>query len=618
MINFHYKTQRRKIIMSSTLAITRNDTFIPETIKSEKKPSSDIVSKVSAVFGAFLIASALILLKVTTMPVLAILIGVAGGVILTISLIALSKIGPEKQNQQTPEPKKQQPNSTTVNNNSKTTETIEKKQEENQIVKSNEPPSAVKLLLERFDKCWDPVKKLFNHKSTASVPGLDFNTEKFNATLKEYNSKFAKPVEQVDYKTDLGFIQKMDLPPRSKLFVRADLHGDLKSLIENLKVLQFQGLLDDNFKCTDKDVQLIFLGDYMDRGDQSLQIVELLARLKLLNPDQVHVIRGNHENIEQNKKDGGQNLWDHIWPNKKDDIQNQAYLTTFYESMPLSLYVCQADKNHQGEKEYVQLTHGTFELTTDPSELLDSDETNLSMTIPAKRELSERITKLTKIKAAPKELLEAFEVAKNETLEALDEATKKIHDHYQKQISEIQAALDDLKNIQLNEIQQANVKKMHVKMGALRIRALVETIVKRDEELSLFTTYNWGDVENQTYFKESRGVPCWCLSAKDVLHYLNASSDKHKVCLLIRGHQHSYKQHTVDDRVVVTTLPIATDVDEAYLNRYKVNNEVQYDRAYLIQTAPKVEDWKKGALLRARGASDCTNTDAYPLTSAVI
>lgn len=73
-------------------------------------------------------------------------------------------------------------------------------------------------------------------------------------------------------------------------FLFGDLHSDDESL-EN-------GLLKANFydRIINKDeFKLIFLGDYVDRGYQHLKILEHLLMLKILFPENIYLLRGNHD-----------------------------------------------------------------------------------------------------------------------------------------------------------------------------------------------------------------------------------------------------------------------------------------------------------------------------------
>lgn len=45
---------------------------------------------------------------------------------------------------------------------------------------------------------------------------------------------------------------------------------------------------------------LVFLGDYIDRGPQSKQVVEFVASLKERYPDSVVLLKGNHEELAEN------------------------------------------------------------------------------------------------------------------------------------------------------------------------------------------------------------------------------------------------------------------------------------------------------------------------------
>src|SRR5262249_30166070 len=118
----------------------------------------------------------------------------------------------------------------------------------------------------------------------------------FKKHLKAHNEKFKSTYNQ---EKEFGFIEKRDLAKESKIFVRADLHGDLKSLFENIQTLQKQGLLDEHYRCK-PNVQLVLLGDYEDRGTNTMQVLELLTTLRMENPTQVTLIRGNHESLDIN------------------------------------------------------------------------------------------------------------------------------------------------------------------------------------------------------------------------------------------------------------------------------------------------------------------------------
>ena len=83
------------------------------------------------------------------------------------------------------------------------------------------------------------------------------------------------------------------LEPVGEALVIGDLHGDLESFIAILKSSGFMQKL-----AASKDSTLIFLGDYGDRGARSAEVYYTILRLKLAFPEQVILLRGNHEGPE--------------------------------------------------------------------------------------------------------------------------------------------------------------------------------------------------------------------------------------------------------------------------------------------------------------------------------
>jgi protein phosphatase len=82
----------------------------------------------------------------------------------------------------------------------------------------------------------------------------------------------------------------VEAKPDGEAIIIGDLHGDLESLkyiIENSEFIE---------KATkNREVLLVFLGDYGDRGSYSSEVYYLVLKLKQLFPKKVVLMRGNHE-----------------------------------------------------------------------------------------------------------------------------------------------------------------------------------------------------------------------------------------------------------------------------------------------------------------------------------
>jgi serine/threonine protein phosphatase 1 len=82
-----------------------------------------------------------------------------------------------------------------------------------------------------------------------------------------------------------------------RTFAIGDIHGDLDALEKLLS----------NLPPLDKDDTLVFVGDYIDRGPKSAEVVEFLRAMPGQTPAKVVLLRGNHE-------DGWLRVIERGWP----------------------------------------------------------------------------------------------------------------------------------------------------------------------------------------------------------------------------------------------------------------------------------------------------------------
>lgn len=143
-----------------------------------------------------------------------------------------------------------------------------------------------------------------------SIPGLD----QLITFLLSYNTQFENVKKTDIYKMGKPFRYNIPIPIMTTLskkvksifknepgllriqgnfYIFGDIHGQFSDLI---RFLEKTGLPPAS--------NLVFLGDYVDRGQNSLEVVALLFALKIKYPNNVFLIRGNHECSSINKQYG--------------------------------------------------------------------------------------------------------------------------------------------------------------------------------------------------------------------------------------------------------------------------------------------------------------------------
>ena len=90
------------------------------------------------------------------------------------------------------------------------------------------------------------------------------------------------------------------LPRKGEAVFVGDTHGDFEATVSALEQTGFI----ESMESGKKDKTLVLLGDYADRGKNDLANMELVLSLKQKYPDNVVVLRGNHEEAAQASRFG--------------------------------------------------------------------------------------------------------------------------------------------------------------------------------------------------------------------------------------------------------------------------------------------------------------------------
>jgi predicted phosphodiesterase len=147
--------------------------------------------------------------------------------------------------------------------------------------------------------------------------------EEFQSFLKLVNNN-RPPKMMLNLIRETSELLKNELPVvkiEGDVIICGDIHGDFDSLWEIIELF---------FELDNK--KIIFLGDYVDKGSDSIQVILLLFYLKYNFPNQVILLRGNHES--PTTKITSKNEWRHTTLGKK--------LISVFSHLPL---VCIVDES---------------------------------------------------------------------------------------------------------------------------------------------------------------------------------------------------------------------------------------------------------------------------------
>jgi len=173
-----------------------------------------------------------------------------------------------------------------------------------------------------------------------------------------------------------AYAQKLVVPADAVVAIHGDLHGDVHSVNRFIATCAKRGFLDEQnpFKIKNKNFYMLFLGDYVDRGWYGAEVLYTIVRLKNENPDQVFMVRGNHEDVALNNQcKFGVELEKKFFGAATFKKINQLYNT-----LPVVLYL---GAGKEGKYNIIQCCHGGIEIGFDPKRLLESGYHHAGVTI---------------------------------------------------------------------------------------------------------------------------------------------------------------------------------------------------------------------------------------------
>lgn len=124
-----------------------------------------------------------------------------------------------------------------------------------------------------------------------------FTQETFIHILDSITNSYEKCSDTpLDINLDNGFYQKIIInDERAKVCIIGDIHSSLHSFIDILNNIKKEYFKDDDTFKLKEDRYIIFLGDIVDRGPYSIELLVIIFYLKIINFNNVYIINGNHE-----------------------------------------------------------------------------------------------------------------------------------------------------------------------------------------------------------------------------------------------------------------------------------------------------------------------------------
>jgi hypothetical protein len=171
----------------------------------------------------------------------------------------------------------------------------------------------------------------------------------YSAYIKQYENRNIECQRDID----ILYITKLFTKKESNICLFGDIHGAVHTLTRSLLRLFAFGYINKDF-ILNSNFYIVFLGDLVDRGLYSLEIIYLVMKLKILNPNNVFIIRGNHELCSVNYRYGLKANFGKL--DSSEEVINQVYCKYCYSwsFLPAAIFL----REEGFESKYIQLCHG--------------------------------------------------------------------------------------------------------------------------------------------------------------------------------------------------------------------------------------------------------------------
>lgn len=208
-----------------------------------------------------------------------------------------------------------------------------------------------------------PIEKL--SKESSKLNNLDYQNmlkvqyqldNDIDSLCKKFLSKFLKPTDWAEHVSNKFMVETQEmislinqfqlliekqpilLKLRRPVKIFGDIFGNYKDLMRFFDL--WRGPLDPSFGGDIDSYDYLFLGNYVDKGKRSLEILCLLMALKIKYPEQIHLLRGNHEDRNINFHEGfAEECLERIEEDLNDTKSVFQTINNMFEWLPLAAII---------------------------------------------------------------------------------------------------------------------------------------------------------------------------------------------------------------------------------------------------------------------------------------